>query len=657
LLIISAPLYPQSFRQINDHGIPIQTPNRISYKTAYQFGANKDDLLCWTTTAESGGQFIAMFLKNKKIVVHQLGHLEAYPIVFGSNGIVYVGSTSGSVMSWDPVTDTWREAGSRLFNMPNSTTNHVRVLCEGKDGWLYAGSCYGERARLNMISGNVEYLPTISEKGNWYISSATTLSDGRIAFGTGYRSRIIVYDPLLQSDVAQWMPEEYQKDGFCFNILAGKEVMYATHFPSGHRLSFDVNNGTFLGKLPWPDLRIDIPWSTWNHSSGYGSVVDFYLLSQNDAIITSEGNKVVQYHPKNKSLDKQSEPNEIRLEPEIELALQYEVTSDCRVLRYDNRRKKVMEEISPSLPIVERDIFSLTVGPDKNVYGGAYQSTLLFRFNTSDGMLTVLGDHHPGWSGETFSYTNRGNELITASYTNGAVVAFDPRQEWKCYPNNMINPRRMGFLGQFVYRPLDICVDTDGDLWAVGPAGWGTTGGGLARLSYSTKYSNSHHFNDVPHSVFPISDRTLIVCSDTLIRWWDLRGDSLISQYTTPFISTSLCKFESEGDTLFFISTNDSVMVLQLRNPGTIKITSAIQSQITVSRLITNNRELILGGNKGIAVLDPSTLTIEVLTNRPLHNRYAFAASDSTVYFSKKGNLLSINYKSAHRKPVDLIPK
>jgi hypothetical protein len=648
-LIIFVPfgfIISQTENSIQDHGIPIQSSNRISYKTAKAFGKNKDDLLCWTTTAESGGHFVAMNLRTKKYFVHPLNHLEAYPIVYGSNGKVYIGSTSGYVMVWNPIDDSWKEAGSQIFNVPNNYLNHVRVLCEGMDGWLYAGSCLGERARLNMENGTVEYLPKITEDGSWYISAATTLPDGKIAFGLGYKARILIYDPQKHMDVAQWMPGEYQKDGFCFNIIAGKNVVYATHFPSGHRLCFDLSTGDFLKKIPWPDHHMDNLWSKWNHSSGYGSAVDFYINTDNDAVITFDGKKIYQYHPKEKALTIQIDPTLLRIPPNLDIALQYEVTNDGNVIHYDYRNQKIKEVLTPKLPPVERNIFSITTGPDKQIYGGAYQSTLLFRYGINDTSLSVLGDHHPGWSGETYSFINRGDELICASYTNGAVVAYNPSRSWDCMPNKMNNPHLLGFFGQNVYRPTDICIDFRGDIWAVGPCGWGTAGGGVAKLSYSSKKVQSHNFHDVPHSLVPITQSMLILCSDSLIRWWDTRGDSLIAQSSIPFSATSLCMIMNKKDTLLFLSSIDSIKKIDLHIPGIVKVIDGVKTPISISRLITNHRNIYFGGNQGIGMLNPQNLKTEVLTRQPLSNRFAFTVVDSTVFFGSKGHLLSIKYGS-----------
>jgi hypothetical protein len=136
----------------------------------------------------------------------------------------------------------------------------------GQDGWLYAGNCTGQRARIHLTTGQVEPLPAIPEEGNWYVSSAAALPDGRIAFGLGHCARLFVYDPVQGRDVDQWLPPGWIEDGFCLNLLMGQRVLYATHFPSGRRAAFDTATGQMLGQPPWP---IPARPSKWVHSSGW----------------------------------------------------------------------------------------------------------------------------------------------------------------------------------------------------------------------------------------------------------------------------------------------------------------------------------------------------------------------------------------------------
>ena len=437
-----------------DLGIPVTSANLISYRAARGWGHDGGDLLCWVTTAESGGHFSAMDLGSGSVLTYPLNHLEGYPIVFGSDRRVYVGSTSGEVMRWDPRARSWGAVGKPLFAVPGRGVNHVRALCEGPGRWLYAGSCTGERARIHMDTAEVQKLPEPAEKGYWYVSAVAALPDGRIAFGFGHVARLLVYDPAKGKDTGQWLPQGWTEDGFCVNLLMGRSVLYASHSPSGRQAAFDTATGRFLGKVPWPDAVSGQQWSKWIHSSGYGSAIDFYLLPGTDTVVNCDGGRVYQFDPTRPDLPASVPTAEFVPPPELELELRWSVTTDCRVLEYDARRLHVVRSLTPAQPTVARGLHGLGTGPDGKVYGGAFQSTMLFCHDPATGRTTLLGDHHPGWSGETYSFTVRGQELICASYTNGAIVAYDPAKPWECEVGRMINPRRIGFLGQRVYRPL-----------------------------------------------------------------------------------------------------------------------------------------------------------------------------------------------------------
>jgi hypothetical protein len=165
---------------------------------------------------------------------------------------VYVGSTSGEVMRWDPRVRSWGALGKPLFAVPGRGVNHVRALCEGPGRWLYAGSCTGERARIHLETAEVQRLPKPAEKGNWYVSAVAALPDGRIAFGFGHVARILVYDPATGKDIGQWLPQGWTEDGFCINLLVGRSVLYASHFPSG------TNSGDTQLKVHPPEAYLGL---------------------------------------------------------------------------------------------------------------------------------------------------------------------------------------------------------------------------------------------------------------------------------------------------------------------------------------------------------------------------------------------------------------
>jgi hypothetical protein len=641
-VLLAAPGPTPGGAQPEDLGIPIATPNRISYGTAWHFGPKQLDLLCWTTTAESGGDFCALDLSSGKVSIHPLRSMEAYPLVFGSDGSVYVGSTTGEVMRWNPIDDTWGPAGPPLFRFPGASLNHVRVLCEGKDGWLYAGSCYGERSRLQMKTGIVEKLPPVPEAGQWYVSAATTLPNGRVAFGFGYKCRVYVYDPILGKDVGQWLPSDWMEDGFCFNLVAGPHVLYATHFPSGRRGAFDVTTGEFIGLVPWPPATLETNPSRWVHSSGHGSAVDFYRVPGTDRIITADGSRILAFDPTVSMETVPVEPEAAIRDSSLVLALRYEVTSDCRVLTYDRTRSRVVGVVAPKMSTAERKIFSLGEGPDGCIYGGVYQSTLLFRFDPKQGLLSVAGDHHPGWSGELYSLAVRDSDLICASYTNGAMVRYNPWKPWRCEQDVMVNPSRIGFLGQHVYRPQSTCVTPSKVLFSVGPAGWGTPGGGVARCNPDTRAIDVIPLPDVPHTVLSLRTGLLLVVSDSLVRWWDESANRMLVSAPLPFVSSGACISPSDTSAIAMVTNDRRLVVVDVRNPGMLRTVKEFSLPLRSSRVMTRGSQYVVGGEDGFATVDPATGRVDHFCTEPPGIRFAWSVAGDFLYFGSGGHLMRV---------------
>lgn len=651
----------QSAQPAQEIGVPVTSANRIAVGTARGFLPNGHDLLCWTTTAESGGHFSAMDLQTGKVTTHPLNHLEAWPLVFGSDGNVYTGSTSGEVMRWNPRTDAWGALGKPLFKFPGASLNHVRVLCEGRDKWLYAGSVYGERARLHIETGEIEKLPSTPEQGNWYVSSVVLLPDGRIAFGYGHKARIFVYDPAEKRDVGQWMPEGWKEDGFVFTIAPAKTVVYASHFPSGRRAAFDLKTGAFLSQVPWKPATTANPWSIW--SSGAGN--DFFVLPGTDTVVTSDGKEVYQFDPRHPDLPPTVPLSRFKVPAEMELTLRYSVTSNCRVQEYDRLRRKVLRMTQPSQPKVARNIFSLGVGPDGCVYGGAYQSTELFRYNPATREMTNLGDHHPGWSGETFSYAIWKDEILTASYTNGAVVAYNPKKPWKAEVGKMVNPRRVGFLGQQVYRPVSCCVSEDGRLWAVGPAGWGSTGFGIAWIDPKTGKTESQPLADSPQDILPLPGNRLLTVSSGLLRWIDSAAGKEIAQCASPAPLVSATPLVSDGheaegpqakefipsshgpsqqrpgpSARLLLASASELFIVSAETPGKIEILRRFACPAPCTRALVWRGKAVIGGSQGFATIDLTTGATTPFCSTPLGHRWAFAVASDTVFFYNGAKLL-----------------
>jgi|GEM_PF-3424087 len=624
-----------------DLGVPITTANLISYRVAAGLGHDGGDLLCWVTTAESGGHFSAMDLGSGAVLSYPLDHLEGYPIVFGSDRRVYVGSTSGEVMRWDPRARDWGPLGRPLFAVPGRGVNHVRCLVEGRDGWLYAGSCTGERARIHLGTGETQRLPDPKEAGNWYVSSVAALPDGRIVFGFGHVARLLVYDPVSGQDTGQWLPDGWTADGFCLNLVMARSVLYATHFPSGRRAAFDAATGRFLARAPWPDAVSGQQWSRWIHSSGYGSGLDFYVVPGTDTIVNCDGEKVHPFDPTRPDLPPAIPAAQFVPPPGLALDLRWGVTTDCRAIEYDALRLRALRTLVPPQAKVARGLHGLGTGPDGKVYGGAFQSTLLFRHDPTSGTTTVLGDHHPGWSGETYSFAVRGRELICASYANGALVAYDPSKPWECVQNGMANPRFLGFLGQRVYRPVNTCVADDGKVWSVGPAGWGSTGGGVAFVDPETGTTASTALPEAPHDAVPLAGNRLLVCSSGLLRWWDGTRNTEMAQASPPLplVSATAIGAGPPGRVLF--AAAGELVVGCADEVGKVQVLKRFPTPVPCARALVWRGQAVVGGSQGFAVVDLGSGAATPFCSTPLGQRWAFTLAADAVFFHNGPHLMS----------------
>jgi len=631
----------QDLREPRVLGTPIQVANLISYKLCPGQGREGHDLFCFTSTAESGAHFVALDLVDGRLDVRPVNHLEGYPIVPASDRNVYMGSSSGEIMQYRPTDGGWR-ALARVWE-PTQGLHHVRAMGEGPDGWLYCGSCYGERARVSMSSGKVEPLLAIPGAGGWYVSSVAGLPDGRIAFGLGHVARVFVYDPAKGQDVGQWAPPEWQKDGFALNLLMGQRVLFATHFPSGRRGAYEAATGRFLGEAPWPPMQVYPKWSVWWHSSGYGSGIDCYVIPGTDTLIACDGKRVYEWDP---LAGRSRDLPVARFEPPAALAadMRYAVSADLHVLEYDARRLKVLRDFAPELPPTKRGLFALGVGSDGCVYGGAYQCMHLFRYDPRKDELVDLGNHNPSWSGETYSFCLRGRELVCASYINGVVVLYDPVRPWACDSRRQRNPRFVGCLGQFTYRPLACVAARDGRIWGVGAAGWGTTGGGVSWIDPATGKTGTTQLPEAPWMVGELPDGDLLIGSASCLRWWDPTANREEARFPWPARAAGDVVIIEEGPpTRIAFADQAGVHFGHVVEPGKVEVDWTFASPVACAKLLWADGRLIAGGGNGIAELDPHTDRWVVFCAAGPVSRFAFVATAKSVYFTRDAELLRVD--------------
>lgn len=208
----------------------------------------------------------------------------------------------------------------------------------------------------------------------------------------------------------------------------------------------------------------------------------------------------------------------------------------------------------------------------------------------------------------------------------------------------MENPRALGMFGQFVYRPYACCAGDDGRIWAVGAAGWGTAGGGVAWLNPSTGQSGSSHLPDTPLGVLPLPGKRLLVCSGSQIRWWDAASDRLTAVASWPTgVASGYAILNSSPPRVLCVGGKKGA-VLTLGDPGQVRLDRQFEAPLSCEDLRPwRDGKFVVGGPGGFATLDPRTGTWHHFTDAPLGHRWAFAVLGDTVYYHSGPHLMAVD--------------
>ena len=205
----------------------------------------------------------------------------------------------------------------------------------------------------------------------------------------------------------------------------------------------------------------------------------------------------------------------------------------------------------------------------------------------------------------------------------------------------MINPRRIGFLGQRVYRPYNTCVAEDGKVWSVGPAGWGTTGGGVAYADPVALRTDATALPEAPHDVVPLSGNRLLVCCSGLLRWWDGTGNRELAQAPSPFPLVSATLIDKGPPGRVLLVSAQELAVGCADEAGRITILAKHSSPVPCARALVWNGRAVVGGASGFAVVDLQTGAARPFCHTPLGHRWAYTIAADAVFFHNGTHLMT----------------
>jgi hypothetical protein len=193
-----------------------------------------------------------------------------------------------------------------------------------------------------------------------------------------------------------------------------------------------------------------------------------------------------------------------------------------------------------------------------------------------------------------------------------------------------------------VYRPYSTCVASDGKVWSVGPAGWGSTGAGVAFVDPESGTSASTRLPAAPHDVLPLSGNRLLVCGADKIRWWDGTTNEQIAEKLPPLPLVSGSLLPGNTPDRVLLAARDKLAVASVEEPGRVDIEREFACPIPCLRALALPGRAVVGGPQGFAVIDLVTGVADHFCSTPLGQRWAYTIAGEAVFFARGTRLMTV---------------
>ncbi|MXY48939.1 MAG: hypothetical protein F4Y38_06500 [Gemmatimonadetes bacterium] len=125
------------------------------------------------------------------------------------------------------------------------------------------------------------------------------------------------------------------------------------------------------------------------------------------------------------------------------------------------------------------EIFLVHRGPDDNLYGSSILPLHLFRHDPSTGAMDDLGICTTA-TGEAYSMANMDGSLYICSYPGAVLSVYDPARPYHFGKDTGSNPRDLGRMDEFSYRPRSMVAGPLGRVWTASVPNYGMWGGPLS---------------------------------------------------------------------------------------------------------------------------------------------------------------------------------
>lgn len=437
---------PASWK-VENLGTPVNAVNYENTSGVLAAGPRGEGTMFYTSYYRStGAELIGYDFRTNASVRKKLASNGGYGIAVGKDGSVYVGGVNpGDLYRYDPKTDELTTIPCKQFGV-----QYVWDCDVGADGTVYCAAGY-PKTKLVAYDPRTNRARDLGEMapGEQYLRSLCVDKQGKVWCGIGMKAHLVVYDPDTGTK-RDMLPQEYANSSSAYDTTSvGDYVVTNVNF-DGVLLIYDSAAMKLVRTIPRPTGQ-----KAWMISGGgHDDTAYLWTLPNMDAYRCNLRDGRLTLLVENLG--------QVKV---VEADRWLHTVDDQSYLAYDLLEKKVVARKVITEGGDGMDVFSLTNGPDGNIYGSTYINMHLFRCDAASGNLTDLGKALR-WAGQVDSMSlGPDGRIYIGAYTDAVVAIYDPALPWRPGLKGDSNPREIGPVGKGQYRTRANCLGPDGRIY------------------------------------------------------------------------------------------------------------------------------------------------------------------------------------------------
>lgn len=433
--------------KIETLGIPINAVNFENTGGVLSIGPSGKGTMFYTSYYRStGAELVGYDFRTDTSVRKKLASNGGYGIAVGQRGMVYVGGVNpGDLYRYDPKSDKVATIACKQFGV-----QYIWDCAIGHDGTVYCAAGY-PKTKLVACDPKTQQARDLGEMvpGEQYLRSLCVDKQGKVWCGVGMNAHLVVYDPATGRK-QEMLPKEYAASSSVYDMACiGDYVIGNVNF-DGVLLVYDSATLKLVRTVPRPAGQ-----KAWMVSAGgHDDAAYLWTLPNMDAYRCNLRDGKLTLLVEN--------IGQVKF---VETDRWLHTVDDQSYLAYDLQEKRIVARKVLTESGDGMDVFSLTAGPDGNIYGSTYINMHIFRCDADTGKLTDLGKV-TRWAGQVDSMSlGADGRIYIGAYTDAVVSIYDPKLPWRPGLKADSNPREIGPVGKGQYRTRANCLGPDGRVY------------------------------------------------------------------------------------------------------------------------------------------------------------------------------------------------